>query len=94
MYRISCRKVLKLLNLKKIDEANNEFNKISNLSDIAFNSGIEVHAGHGLDYETTKKIIEIQSLEEINIGFFLISQSIFVGLEASIKKMVDILRER
>ena len=53
-----------------------------------------MHAGHGLDYETTKKIIEIQSLEEINIGFFLISQSIFVGLEASIKKMVDILRER
>ena len=53
-----------------------------------------MHAGHGLDYETTKKIIEIQSLEEVNIGFFLISQSIFVGLEASIKKMVDILRER
>ena len=87
-------KFCKLLNLKKIDEANDEFNKISNLSNITFNSGVEVHAGHGLDYETTKKIIEIQSLEEVNIGFFLISQSIFEGLESSVKKMVNILRER
>ena len=39
--------------------------------------GLEVHAGHGLDYKTTKILSKIKEIEEFNIGHFLIGESIF-----------------
>ena len=67
-----------------------EFHNLKQICEYAFDSGIEVHLGHGLDYETTKKITEIQCIQEVNIGFFLIAQSIFDGLENSIRRMKEI----
>ena len=48
--------------------------------------GIECHAGHGLDYDTVSPIAAIPSIEELNIGHFLIGESIFCGLPAAIEK--------
>ncbi|MBL8553524.1 MAG: pyridoxine 5'-phosphate synthase, partial [Phenylobacterium sp.] len=42
--------------------------------------GLEVHAGHGIDYETVKPIAAIPELAELNIGHFLIGEAIFIGL--------------
>ncbi len=49
--------------------------------------GIEVHAGHGIDYDTVGFIAALGPVRELNIGHFLIGEAIFVGLEASLAKM-------
>ncbi len=49
--------------------------------------GLECHAGHGLNYETVGPIAAIPSVRELNIGHFLIGESIFVGLEEAIREM-------
>ncbi|MDR3507721.1 MAG: pyridoxine 5'-phosphate synthase [Caulobacteraceae bacterium] len=49
--------------------------------------GLEVHAGHGLDYETVGPIAAIPQVVELNIGHFLIGEAIFTGLEAAIRRM-------
>ena len=49
--------------------------------------GIECHAGHGLNYDTVSPIAAIPNIEELNIGHFLIGESIFCGLPAAIEKM-------
>ena len=61
-----------------------EFNKIKSFSEKLFSNGIEAHAGHGLNYETTKIISTINEIEELNIGFFIIAESVFHGLEKTI----------
>ena len=53
--------------------------------------GLEVHAGHGLTFDSAKILSKIQGIEEFNIGHFLIGESIFLGLKNSIKKFRKIL---
>ena len=64
-----------------------EFKKIKEASIYADELGLEVHAGHGLDFKTAKEIIKIQQIVELNIGHFLIGEAIFVGLEKAIENM-------
>ena len=54
--------------------------------------GLEVHAGHGLDYKTTKILKKIKQIEEFNIGHFLIGESIFYGLDKTIKTFKKIIK--
>ena len=68
----------------------NEFNKIKNCCKYANKIGLEVHAGHGLDYKTTKILTRIKEIEEFNIGHFIIGESIFYGLKDIIKKFKKI----
>lgn len=49
--------------------------------------GLEVHAGHGIDFETVKPIAAIPQVVELNIGHFLIGEAIFIGLPAAIAQM-------
>ena len=70
----------------------NELNKIKKCSKIASNLGIEVHAGHGLDYKTTKILAKINSIKEFNIGHFIIGESIFFGLKKVIKRFKNIIK--
>ncbi|MBW0152772.1 MAG: pyridoxine 5'-phosphate synthase, partial [Phenylobacterium sp.] len=49
--------------------------------------GLEVHAGHGIDFETVKPIAAIPQVVELNIGHFLIGEAIFIGLPAAISQM-------
>ncbi len=49
--------------------------------------GLEVHAGHGIDYETVGAVAAIPEVAELNIGHFLIGEAIFTGLEAAIGRM-------
>ena len=49
--------------------------------------GLEVHAGHGIDYETVGPIAALPHVAELNIGHFLIGEAIFVGLEPAIRRM-------
>lgn len=53
--------------------------------------GLEVHAGHGLDYNTVEAVAKIPEFVEFNIGHFFIGEAIFVGLEQSIIKMRNLM---
>ncbi|CAN5186020.1 pyridoxine 5'-phosphate synthase [soil metagenome] len=53
--------------------------------------GMEVHAGHGIDYETVEAVAAIPEVRELNIGHFLIGEAIFVGLGPSIRRMRDLM---
>jgi len=55
--------------------------------------GLEIHAGHGLTYENVKPIAAIPEIRELNIGHYLIGEAIFVGLEASIRRMRALMDE-
>jgi pyridoxine 5-phosphate synthase len=64
-----------------------EFDRITRGAAQANNAGLEVHAGHGLDYVTAAKIAELNEIVELNIGHFLIGEAIFDGLEAAVRAM-------
>ncbi len=49
--------------------------------------GLEIHAGHGLSFESVGPIAAVHEVRELNIGHFLVGEAIFVGLEASIREM-------
>jgi len=68
-----------------------ELQKIQLACSHAFNLDIESHAGHGLNYETTREIIAIKELRELNIGHFIIGESIFDGFGEVIKKFKAII---
>ena len=70
-----------------------EFNKINQCSILANNLGMEVHAGHGLDYKTTKLLSKIKQIKEFNIGHYLIGESIFYGLSKVIKNFKKIIKK-
>jgi pyridoxine 5-phosphate synthase len=55
--------------------------------------GLEIHAGHGLGYDTVKPVAAIPEIRELNIGHFLIGEAIFIGLEASIRRMRALMDE-
>ncbi len=70
----------------------NEFDRIKKCSILANKLGIEVHAGHGLDYKTTKILSNIRDIKEFNIGHFIIGESVFYSLPKVIKKFKNIIR--
>ena len=59
---------------------------------LASSIGLEVHAGHGLDYKTTKILKKIKQIEEFNIGHFIIGESVFYGLDKTIKTFKKIIK--
>ena len=69
-----------------------EFNNIKRCSLLANKLGIEVHAGHGLDYKTTKLLVKIDQIKEFNIGHFIIGESVFFGLKKIIHNFKKIIK--
>ena len=71
----------------------NELSKIKKCSYLADKIGLEVHAGHGLDYKTTKILSKINEIKEFNIGHYIIGESIFYGLKKVIKNFKKIIKK-
>ena len=83
----------RISNLVKLNKKyNSEFDRIKKSSILANKLNIEVHAGHGLDYKTTKILNKINEIQEFNIGHFIIGESIFYGLSKVIMKFKKILK--
>ncbi|PCI63993.1 MAG: pyridoxine 5'-phosphate synthase [Kordiimonadales bacterium] len=70
-----------------------ELERIRAASKYGFERGLEMHAGHGLSYDTVTDIAAIPELMELNIGHFLIGEAIFHGLETSIVEMRRLMDE-
>jgi pyridoxine 5-phosphate synthase len=68
----------------------NEYMKIKKCCEVAKKIGLEVHAGHGLDYKTTAILSKLKEIEEFNIGHFIIGESIIHGLKNIIKRFKKI----
>jgi len=64
-----------------------EFARLKDMAALATSLGLEVHAGHGLTFDTVEPIAAFPEIRELNIGHFLIGEAIFKGLEAAIHEM-------
>ncbi len=69
-----------------------ELLRIIKSSKLAKKIGLEVHAGHGLDYKSTKILSKIEEIKEFNIGHFIIGESIFHGIKTVIKEFRKIIK--
>ena len=78
--------------MNKNKEIKFEFSKIKKAVNYAHSSGLKVNAGHGLTYKSAKIISKIKNISEFNIGHFIISESLFVGLRRSIKNFKKIIK--
>lgn len=70
-----------------------ELTRIAEAAALCAKNGIEPHAGHGLTFDNVQPIAAIPQLAELNIGHFLVGEAIFIGLDASIRRMRALMDE-
>ncbi|GAA0410114.1 pyridoxine 5'-phosphate synthase [Cocleimonas flava] len=70
-----------------------EFDRIVEAAEFAHSLGIQVNAGHGLDYSNTTVIAKIPEIRELNIGHSIVSRAVFVGISRATRQMLQIMRE-
>jgi pyridoxine 5-phosphate synthase len=68
-------------------KADVEFQRLAKGAALGATLGLEVHAGHGLDYETARILAGVPGFVEFNIGHFLVGEAIFIGFEQAIARM-------
>jgi pyridoxine 5-phosphate synthase len=68
-------------------KADAEWRRIVAGAALARSAGLEVHAGHGLDYATAEAIAALPAIAELNIGYYMIGEAIFVGLGETVRAM-------
>lgn len=78
---------------KTEEERARELDRIRHAVQYGAGIGLEIHAGHGLNFETVKPIAAMPEIAELNIGHFLIGEAVFVGLEAAIAEMRRLMDE-
>ena len=75
------------------DDRASELKRIADMAALAAKNGIEPHAGHGLTFDNVQPIAAIPQLAELNIGHFLVGEALFVGLEAAVRQMRELMDE-
>lgn len=78
--------------LTEPDQVETELLRIQKASKYASDIGLRVFAGHGLNYDNVKAIAAISEIEELNIGHFLVAQSVYMGMEKAVKRMIQIIK--
>lgn len=64
-----------------------EFDKIRDAAELGHSLGLEIHAGHGLDFQNVQPIAGLPQVRELNIGHFIIGEAVFMGLDNVIREM-------
>lgn len=77
----------------RVEDRDRELAALCEMSTFADSLGLEVHAGHGLNYETVKPVAAFPEVRELNIGHFLIGEAIFLGLQPAIAEMRRLMNE-
>ncbi|NOD32516.1 pyridoxine 5'-phosphate synthase [Ruegeria atlantica] len=77
----------------RMEDAERELESLRQMSTFAHSLGLEVHAGHGLTYDTVKPVAAFPEVKELNIGHFLIGEAIFLGLTPAIQEMRRLMDE-
>jgi pyridoxine 5-phosphate synthase len=70
-----------------------ELARLTEMATFGHSLGLEVHAGHGLTYDTVQPVAALPEVRELNIGHFLIGESIFLGLDPAIREMRRLMDE-
>jgi pyridoxine 5-phosphate synthase len=76
-----------------LEARDRELARLTDMAAYAHDLGLEVHAGHGLTYDTVSPIAALPEVVELNIGHFLIGEAIFRGLDPAIREMRRIMDE-
>jgi pyridoxine 5-phosphate synthase len=74
------------------DEEPAELTRVAEAARLASKLGLKVHAGHGLDFRNVIPVTKIAEIEEYAIGFSIVAQSLFVGLDSAVREMVELVR--
>jgi len=72
-------------------ERESELHRLINAAALADKAGIQVNAGHGLNYTNIGPILTLPKLVELNIGHAIVSRAVFVGLEQATREMAELL---
>lgn len=70
-----------------------EFTKLKQATSLAHLLGLQVNAGHGLNYKNVLRIHEIKDIHELNIGHSIISKALFVGLDKAVSEMLELVNK-
>ena len=77
----------------RFDERDAELKRLREMATFAHSLGLEVHAGHGLTYDTVAPVAAFPEVRELNIGHFLVGEAIFLGLTPAIAEMRRLMDE-
>ncbi len=77
----------------KATRRDEELGKLRDMAAFAASVGLEVHAGHGLTFDTVRQVAEIPEVVELNIGHFLVGEAIFSGLDSAICRMRELMQD-
>ena len=69
-----------------------ELDRLFAAAELAHELGLRVNAGHGLDYDNVAEVARLPHLEELNIGFAIVAESLFVGVSAAVARMLAEIR--
>jgi pyridoxine 5-phosphate synthase len=75
------------------EERTTELRRLADCAALAAKNGIEPHAGHGLTFDNVIPVAAVPQLAELNIGHFLIGEAIFTGLDASVRRIRELMDE-
>ncbi len=75
------------------EKAEQELQKLREMAAFGHDLGLEIHAGHGLTYDTVSPIAALSQVQELNIGHFLVGEAIFLGLGPAIEEMRRLMDE-
>ena len=79
-------------NAKSKAKREEEIGNLLAASEFAYNNGLKIAAGHGLNYQNTQSICKIPHINELSIGHSIIARSLFTGIEQSVKDMLELIR--
>ncbi len=75
------------------EDASSELERIKEAADFSNSIGLELHLGHGITFDSVEELSKIEEVKEFNVGHFIISESIFIGLEKSISKFRELIKK-
>ena len=73
------------------EERDQEFELIAAAAEEAYETGLRVNAGHGLNYVNTTRIAALETIEELSIGHALMARAIIVGLDQAVREMLGLM---
>lgn len=80
-------------NAEDLSAIADEIEKLRSMAMAAAKLGLGVSAGHGLNYHNVRDILDIEQIEELNIGHSIVAKSVMVGVEKAVREMLEIIRK-
>ncbi len=79
-------------NAEDLSATADELERLRSMAMAAAKLGLGVSAGHGLNYHNVRDILDIEQIEELNIGHSIVARAVMVGMERAVREMLDIIR--